>query len=196
MTNVLKTEWETYQKNKFWLLKEHEGQYVLIKHETICGYFTSQTSALSRGYEQFGIGPFLVHQILEKEPEVNLPSVFGPVPVVTSDVGDSVQVHQHATFDLTFSMKDHPKFIEALADGRIFVRGEQVDDNKVIYQAIKTCFEHWQRESIDPWAYMRSERARIVHELRNRAKESEGAGTAEWVEALRIIANMIEKGQL
>jgi hypothetical protein len=41
----------------------------------------------------------------------------------------------------TFSIEGCPKLLEVMPDGTIFVRGEKVDDNKVIYQAVKDFFE-------------------------------------------------------
>jgi hypothetical protein len=77
MPNALETEWNTYQKNKPWLLREHKGEYVLIQGHAILGFYPSQELAL-----KFGCGlliantPFLVHQLLEEEPRsVDVPRI-------------------------------------------------------------------------------------------------------------------------
>lgn len=44
--------------------KEHNGEYVLIKGTTVVGFFASYEAALTRGYEMFGLIPFLVKQVL------------------------------------------------------------------------------------------------------------------------------------
>jgi len=44
-------------------LKDHEGKYVLIHGNEIVDVFTSYEDAVKRGYEKFGLEPFLVKQI-------------------------------------------------------------------------------------------------------------------------------------
>ncbi len=42
---------------------EHAGQYVLIKNEEVCGFFSSYDDAIIQGYQKFGLDPFLVKQV-------------------------------------------------------------------------------------------------------------------------------------
>ena len=69
-TGVLTTEIETYNKNLASLL-QHEGKYVLIIGTHIVGTFDSYADALSRGYEDAKLTPFLVKKISGAEPVAN-----------------------------------------------------------------------------------------------------------------------------
>lgn len=47
----------------------HEGEYVLIRGTRVVGFFEGYEEALSHGYSEFGVVPFLVKKILP-EPRV------------------------------------------------------------------------------------------------------------------------------
>lgn len=64
---ALEKELETY-KEKLPELKAHEGKFVLIQGEKIVGFYTTYDDALTEGYKQFSLTPFLVKQILTVEP--------------------------------------------------------------------------------------------------------------------------------
>jgi hypothetical protein len=49
------------------LLKEHRGQFVLIKDKTIQGYYPSVEQALKEGYEKFGNTDFLIQEITDEK---------------------------------------------------------------------------------------------------------------------------------
>jgi hypothetical protein len=55
-------------------LTDHEGEYVLIKGETVDGFYKSRDEALTAGYSRFGIGPLFVKQVLSSEPVYHIPS--------------------------------------------------------------------------------------------------------------------------
>ena len=62
MTKSLDVELAFYQRNlREW--EDREGEYVLIKGEEMCGFFSSYDDALKIGYEKFDLEPFLVKQI-------------------------------------------------------------------------------------------------------------------------------------
>jgi hypothetical protein len=62
-TTRLKTEIETYCREKERLVAESAGKYVLIHGKGVIGTWDSYEDALKEGYKQFGLKPFLVKQI-------------------------------------------------------------------------------------------------------------------------------------
>ncbi len=69
MDIVLKTEYEFYQKIKAQLLAEgREGKFVLIKDNSIIGFFEDAKEAYEAGVKKFGTGLFLVQKVLKEEP--------------------------------------------------------------------------------------------------------------------------------
>ncbi len=63
----LTEEVKTYEANLAeW--SDREGQFVLIKHGDVLGFYSGYEAALKAGYEQIGNEPFLVKQILRDEP--------------------------------------------------------------------------------------------------------------------------------
>jgi hypothetical protein len=59
---ALEKEQETYARELPRLLAS-EGKYVLIHIDEVVGTFDTYSDALNRGYEKFGLDPFLVKQI-------------------------------------------------------------------------------------------------------------------------------------
>ncbi|MBU0760928.1 MAG: hypothetical protein KJ600_05230 [Nanoarchaeota archaeon] len=72
--NLLAEEIETYEKHKSELLKEHSGEYVLIRGNEVVNTFESQKDAIKIGIEKFGNTPFLVKKILEVDEKQNFTS--------------------------------------------------------------------------------------------------------------------------
>ncbi|OIO21354.1 hypothetical protein COV61_00510 [Candidatus Micrarchaeota archaeon CG11_big_fil_rev_8_21_14_0_20_47_5] len=67
---MLETEIETYEANKEDLLREHEGEFVLIHNEKVIDTFKSQEDAIRLGIKRFGNVPFLVKKIeLHEQPQ-------------------------------------------------------------------------------------------------------------------------------
>ena len=64
----LKTEIETYEREKARLVAESEGKYALVHGDSVAGIWDTYTDALKAGYGQFGLKPFLVKQIRSIEP--------------------------------------------------------------------------------------------------------------------------------
>jgi len=59
---ALERELETYRA-KLPELRENEGKFVLIHGDTVVDIFSSYEDAVKRGYQDFGLEPFLVTQI-------------------------------------------------------------------------------------------------------------------------------------
>jgi len=72
--SVLSEEMETYEKHKNELLREHRGEYVLVKGSEVVNTFESQKDAIKIGIEKFGNAPFLVKKILEIDEKQNFTS--------------------------------------------------------------------------------------------------------------------------
>jgi len=70
----LHREQAVYEANLSRWLPEHEGEYVLIKGDTIDGFYESRDEALTAGYSRFGIGPLFVKQVLTSEPVHHIPN--------------------------------------------------------------------------------------------------------------------------
>ncbi len=60
----LKTELETYEKEKERLVCDNEGRFVVISDSKIVGIWDTYEDALKAGYKEFALEPFLVKQIL------------------------------------------------------------------------------------------------------------------------------------
>lgn len=59
---ALETELKTYSE-KLPELLENEGQFVLVHGDRIVGFFVAYEDAVSEGYKEFGLDPFLVKRI-------------------------------------------------------------------------------------------------------------------------------------
>jgi hypothetical protein len=70
----LKREQTVYEAGLARWLSDHEGEYVLIKGDTVEGFYKSRDEALAVGYSRFGIGPLLVKQVSPSEPIYNIPN--------------------------------------------------------------------------------------------------------------------------
>jgi hypothetical protein len=72
---ILAEERTAYRRLLPELLRDHEGQYVLIKGTESFGVFPDRSQALREGYRRFDVIPFLVRQITASQPVVYLPNV-------------------------------------------------------------------------------------------------------------------------
>ena len=72
---ALTREMAAYNAHLARMLREHGGQFVLIKGHDIVGFFPDRSSALEEGYRQFGFVSFLVREITDSEPVIYLPNV-------------------------------------------------------------------------------------------------------------------------
>lgn len=63
----LEKELATYAKLKSELIKTHEGKFVLIHAEELCGTYDTAENAYSEGVKRFGQGLFLIKKIAAQE---------------------------------------------------------------------------------------------------------------------------------
>jgi hypothetical protein len=67
--NRLANELEYYETQKLEWLRQHSGDYVVVKGKSVLGFYTAFEAAYRAGASSYGIGAdFLVKQILEHEP--------------------------------------------------------------------------------------------------------------------------------
>ena len=64
---MLEREYKYYESIKSNLLKDHLGEYVVIKDNEIVGIYKSLEEALREGSKRYEIGTFLIQKITEKE---------------------------------------------------------------------------------------------------------------------------------
>ena len=63
MPSTLSRELETYEAHHVELVANSAGKYVLIHGDEVEAVFESYADALSHGYREFGLDPFLVKRI-------------------------------------------------------------------------------------------------------------------------------------
>lgn len=66
-TETLSEELELFAALRRELVAEAPGQFVLIKGKDLIGKYPTPEEALSAGYERYGLAPFLVRQITERD---------------------------------------------------------------------------------------------------------------------------------
>jgi len=64
---TINPDFEYFESQLPRLLKEHRGQFVLIKDKAIQGYYASVEQALKEGYEKFGNTDFLIQEITDEK---------------------------------------------------------------------------------------------------------------------------------
>lgn len=70
---VFHREWNAYLKELPRLLAEgRAGQFVLILDEEVIDFFPTFAEAVTTGRQRFGMRPFLVQQVREREPVLRL----------------------------------------------------------------------------------------------------------------------------
>ena len=69
MQPILAIELETFRRELPTLLKEesNNGLFALVGGESIAGLYMTFEAALSAGYDQFGLNPFLVREVTQRE---------------------------------------------------------------------------------------------------------------------------------
>ena len=65
----------TYRARLPELVKEHDGEFVLIKGNEIVGFFPDESSAFREGRRRFGVVPMLGKRITANEPVIYIPNV-------------------------------------------------------------------------------------------------------------------------
>jgi hypothetical protein len=79
---VLDTERDYFESHRVALLHDHKGQFVLVKGAKLIDAFPDAESAYMKGLEIFGIQPFLVKKVEEREPVG-----FAPMMSLVADAG-------------------------------------------------------------------------------------------------------------
>jgi hypothetical protein len=67
----LETELAYFNRRKDELVRDHAGQYVLIKGEELVGAFPTEAQAYEAGLERFGNQPFLIKRAAVEEQAAN-----------------------------------------------------------------------------------------------------------------------------
>ena len=65
----LEQEFALYQDHAEDWAVEHADEFVLIKDEEVCGFFSSYDDALGAGCKRFGFVDFFVHQVKTRDEE-------------------------------------------------------------------------------------------------------------------------------
>ncbi len=71
----LEREYIYYQASKDKLMKEHLGEFVLVKGDKIAGYFSSENKAYENGLKRFGNQPFLIEKIVREDKVAQSPAL-------------------------------------------------------------------------------------------------------------------------
>ena len=70
---TLQVELRVFEERLPEFLATHPGEHVLIHKEDVGGFFPTQKEGIDAGYQQYGNVPFLVQQVLEEQPVVEIP---------------------------------------------------------------------------------------------------------------------------
>lgn len=65
--NKTHPDFQFFETQLLELMKEHKGQFVLIKDKTIHGIYSTVEEALKKGYEQFGNTDFLIQEVTNEK---------------------------------------------------------------------------------------------------------------------------------
>jgi hypothetical protein len=69
---VLEQELETFRRELPELLKEHEGEVVLIHEDKVDSFWKTEKEAYEAGCDRFGLKPFLIKKVQKEERPVVL----------------------------------------------------------------------------------------------------------------------------
>ena len=65
---ALETELQYFNSHRSEWVKEHEGKFVAIQHESLLSFFGKWEEALIAAYKAFGLShPFLIKEVREKD---------------------------------------------------------------------------------------------------------------------------------
>jgi hypothetical protein len=74
--NPLDPELAYFNDHRAEWLSHYAGKFALVKDETLVGTFTTFNEAYAAAVEKFGKGPFLIRQVLARDPEQSTPALF------------------------------------------------------------------------------------------------------------------------
>lgn len=72
---ALETEARRFEAVRAALVQTHEGQFVLIKGDTVDGVFTTFAEAFEAGVHRHGLSQFMVRQITPEDTPILLPAL-------------------------------------------------------------------------------------------------------------------------
>jgi hypothetical protein len=72
---MLETERQFYSENLANWLSQFPGKFALVKGQELIGTFDTNEQALSEGARRFGLEPFLVRRVQERQDDVNVPAL-------------------------------------------------------------------------------------------------------------------------
>jgi hypothetical protein len=81
--NPLEQERKFFNDQQVEWSKLYPGKFVLVQGQELIGVFDTAENAVSEGLRRFGLNPFLVRNVLEKEEEVRIPALmFGLIHAI------------------------------------------------------------------------------------------------------------------
>ena len=74
--NPLDRELSFFNAHRQEWLAHYAGMFALVKDDVLSGTYTTFNEAYAAAVEKFGSGPFLIRQILARDPEQSTPALF------------------------------------------------------------------------------------------------------------------------
>ena len=72
---ALDKERKFFEDNRSEWERAYPGKFVLVKDEILIGVFDSDSTAVTEGIQRFGLEPFLVRNVAEKEEAIRIPAL-------------------------------------------------------------------------------------------------------------------------
>jgi hypothetical protein len=63
----LESDYKFFESKLSELLKEHRGQFVIVKDNALHGFFPAMEDALKEGYKKFGNAEFLIQEVTDEK---------------------------------------------------------------------------------------------------------------------------------
>ena len=76
MDAPLKQERNFFKDHQAEWLKSYPGKFVLVKGEALIGVFDTDSTAVSKEIRRFGLEPFLVRNVAEREEELRIRVIY------------------------------------------------------------------------------------------------------------------------
>lgn len=82
MSVALETELDTFQRELPGLLADpaNRDKYALVHRDTVAGIYADRTVAVEVGYDRFGLEPFLVKKVTDREEPLYFSRNLHPCP--------------------------------------------------------------------------------------------------------------------
>lgn len=72
---MLEEERQFYAENLANWLGQYPGKFVLVKGRELIGTFDTNEEALAEGARRFGLAPFLVRRVQERQEDISIPAL-------------------------------------------------------------------------------------------------------------------------